>query len=72
VKDLTATSKRAQREECGAYEIQYWVPVEWKEGMWVSWWPGIKRFKGRTVALSYDLASIQHLIEDYGLNEETL
>ena len=72
VEDITSTAKRAKLQECKAYKIYYWVPIEWKEGMWAPWWPGIKRFKGWTTALSYDLASIQHLIDDYEINEEAL
>jgi len=46
--------------------------MEWQEGFWVSWWPGIKRVKGWTVAKAEDLASIQHLVDKYDLNTETL
>ena len=48
------------------------MPVEWQEGMWISWWPGIRRFKSHTFKKAYDLASIQHLIDEYGINEEQL
>ena len=62
----------SENREGNAYKIHYWVPIEWKEGMWITWWPGIKRFRGWTTALSYELASIQHLVDNYGLNEEKL
>jgi len=55
-----------------AYKIDYWIPMEWQEGFWVSWWPGIKRVKGDTCAKAEDLASIQHLVDKYDLNTETL
>ena len=55
-----------------AYMIDYWIPMEWQEGFWVSWWPGIKRVKGDTCAKAEDLASIQHLVDKYDLNTETL
>ena len=52
--------------------IDYWIPMEWQEGFWVGWWPGIKRVKGWTAQRAEDLASIQHLINEYGINEEKL
>jgi len=55
-----------------AYKIDYWIPMEWQEGFWVAWWPGIKRIKGETVAKAEDIASIQHLVDEYDLNTETL
>jgi len=55
-----------------AYMIDYWIPMEWQEGFWVTWWPGIKRVKGWTTARAEDLASIQHLVDTYGINEENL
>jgi len=55
-----------------AYMIDYWIPMEWQEGFWVAWWPGIKRVKGWTTARAEDLASIQHLVDTYGINEENL
>ena len=39
---------------------------------WAPWWPGIKRWKSHTAKLAYEIGSIQHLIDDYGLNEESL
>ena len=55
-----------------AYLIDYWIPMEWKEGFWVAWWHGIKRVKGWTSAKAEDLASIQHLIDEYDIDEENL
>jgi hypothetical protein len=55
-----------------AYTIDYWIPMEWQEGFWVPWWPGIKRVKGWTTANAEDLASIQHLVDEYGINEAKL
>ena len=72
VKDLTSTSKRAKEYECKCYSIHYWTPIEWQEGMWASWWSGHKRFVGWTTALSYEIGSIQHLIDEYELNKERL
>ena len=72
VKDLTSTARMAQKQECKAYRIHYWVPIKWQEGMWASWWSGNKRFVGWTTALSYEIGSIQHLIDEYDLNEERL
>ena len=72
VKDITSSAKRAQQQGCKAYKIHYWVPIEWKEGMWVPWWSGIRRFKGWTTALSYDLSSIQHLVDEYDLDVNNL
>jgi hypothetical protein len=65
-------SPRCEAEGVKGYQIQYYVPVEWQEGMWISWWPGIRRFKSHTFKKAYDLASIQHLIDEYGINEEQL
>lgn len=65
-------SPRCKAEGVKGYRIQYYVPIEWQEGMWISWWPGIRRFKAHTFKKAYDLASIQHLIDDYGINEEKL
>ena len=72
VKNLTSASKRAKDYECGCYAIHYWVGMEWQEDFWVPWWSGIKRWKSRTTKLSFEIGSIQHLIDNYGLNEETL
>ena len=72
VEDLTSTARIAQKQECKAYRIHYWTPIEWQEGMWTSWWYGHKRFVGWTTALSYEIGSIQHLVDEYGLNEESL
>jgi hypothetical protein len=72
VKDITSTAKMAQEQECKAYKINYWTPIEWKEDMWMPWWSGHKRFIGWTCKLSYEIGSIQHLIDEYGLNEESL
>ena len=67
-----ASSAVCERQGVKCYMIKYFVPIEWKEGMWISWWPGIKRFGSTTFKRAYDLASIQHLIDDYGINEERL
>ena len=67
-----AKSPRCEAEGVKGYSIQYFVPIEWKEGMWIGWWPGIRRFKAHTFKRAYDLASIQHLIDEYGINEEQL
>ena len=72
VKDITSTAKIAQEQECKAYRIHYWTPIKWQEGKWESWWSGHKRFVGWTTALSYEIGSIQHLVDEYGLNEENL
>jgi len=72
VEDLTSTARIAHKQECKAYRIHYWTPIEWQEGMWASWWSGHKRFVGWTTALSYEIGSIQHLIDEYKLNEESL
>ena len=66
------SSRRGEEQGYKAYNIQYWVPIEWKEGMWIAWWPGIKRFGSTTVKASYDLASIQHLMDDYDISGESL
>ena len=63
---------RPDRRLGHAYKIDYWIPMEWQEGFWVSWWPGIKRIKGNTYAKAEDLASIQHLVDKYDLNTEIL
>ena len=63
---------RPERRLGHAYKIDYWIPMEWQEGFWVPWWPGIKRVKGWTTAKAEDLASIQHLVDEYGINEEKL
>ena len=67
-KDLGTNEKRLGH----AYNIDYWIPMEWQEGFWVAWWPGIKRVKGWTAQRAENLASIQHLIDEYGINEEKL
>ena len=67
-KDLGTNERRLGH----AYMIDYWIPMEWQEGFWVAWWPGIKRVKGWTTARAEDLASIQHLVDTYGINEENL
>ena len=54
------------------YEITYWVPIVWKEGMWKAWWPGVKRFPGTRIKRAYEIASIQHLIDKYEINYEVL
>jgi len=40
--------------------------------MWMPWWPGIKRSPSWTVKPAYELATIQHLIDDYNINYESL
>jgi len=72
IEDITSSAKRAQTQECKCYKIHYWTPIEWKDDFWAPWWPGYKRWKSWTCKLSYEIGSIQHLIDDYGLNEETL
>jgi hypothetical protein len=67
-----ADSKRGREGGYKVYFIDYWVPVEWKEGMWMPWWPGIKRCRSWTVKPAYELATIQHLIDDYNINYESL
>ena len=67
-KDLGTNEKRLGH----AYSIDYWIPMEWQEGFWVPWWPGIKRVLGWTTAKAEDLASIQHLVDEYGISEEKL
>ena len=71
-KDITDSSVRAKREECKCYMIDYWCYIEWQDDFWVSWWPGLKGFKSWTTKLSYDLASIQHLMDKYDLKKENL
>ena len=66
------SSKRGKEGEYKVYHIDYWIPMEWKEGMWVAWWPGIRRVKSWTVKPAYMIASIQHLVEDYNINTEDL
>ena len=66
------SSKRGKEGEYKVYHIDYWIPMEWKEGMWVAWWPGIRRVKSWTVKPAYMIASIQHLVEDYNINTEAL
>ncbi len=65
-------SPSCEAEGVKSYKILYFVPVEWKEGMWISWWPGIRRFKAYAHKRAYDLASIQHLIDEYEINKEQL
>ena len=65
-------SPRLEAEGIKGYRIEYYVPIEWKEGMWISWWPGIRRFKSYTFKRAYDLASIQHLIDMYEIDGEKL
>ena len=67
-KDLGTNERRLGH----AYMIDYWIPMEWQEGFWVPWWAGIKRVKGWTCSKAEDLASIQHLIDEYGIDEEKL
>jgi len=67
-KDLGTNERRLGH----AYMIDYWIPMEWQEGFWVAWWPGIKRVKGWTAQRAEELASIQHLVDTYGINEENL
>ena len=52
--------------------IAYWIPMEWQEGCWVPWWPGIKRVKGWTCSKAEDLATIHPLIDEYNRDEENL
>ena len=40
--------------------------------MWVAWWPGVKRFPGTRIKRAYEIASIQHLIDEYDINYEVL
>ena len=72
VKDLTSTSEKAKEYKCKCYSIHYWTPIVWQEDFWAPWWSGAKRWKGHTAKLSYEIGSIQHLIDEYGLNEESL
>ena len=72
VRDLTPSAKAAKENECKCYAIHYWTGIVWQEDFWAPWWPGIKRWKSHIGKLSYEIGSIQHLIDDYGLNEETL
>jgi hypothetical protein len=72
VKDITESSKRAKIEECNVYTIHYWTYLEWQEGFWISWWPGLKGFRSHTAKLAYDMASIQHLMDEYGIKKERL
>ena len=65
-------SKRALEEGYKAYKIKYWIPLEWKEGMWLAWWPGVRRFSGWTIKPAYNIGSIQHLVDEYDLNTEAL
>jgi hypothetical protein len=65
-------SRRGNEGGYKVYSVKYWVPIEWKEGMWVSWWPGIKRFGATTIKRSYDMASIQHLMDNYDISGELL
>ncbi len=67
-----STSKKGKQEGYKVYGIDYWVPIEWQEDFWVSWWPGVKRFKSRTIKPSYAIASIQHLVDQYDINTEAL
>ena len=67
-KDLGTNERRLGH----AYMIDYWIPMEWQEGFWVPWWPGIKRVKGWTCSKAEDLATIQHLIDEYNIDEENL
>ena len=67
-KDLGTNERRLGH----AYMIAYWIPMEWQEGFWVPWWPGIKRVKGWTCSKAEDLATIQHLIDEYNIDEENL
>ena len=67
-KDLGTNERRLGH----AYMIDYWIPLEWQEGFWVPWWPGIKRVKGWTCSKAEDLATIQHLIDEYNIDEENL
>ena len=65
-------SKRGEEGGYKVYKIDYWIPMQWQEGFWVAWWPGIKRVKGWTVKPAYEIASIQHLVDEYTLNTEAL
>lgn len=65
-------SKRGEEGGYKVYQIDYWIPMQWQEGFWVAWWPGIKRVKGWTVKPAYEIGSIQHLVDKYDLNTETL
>jgi hypothetical protein len=65
-------SKRGREGDYKVYEIKYWVPLEWQEGFWVAWWPGIRRIGSRTVKPAYSIGSIQHLVDEYDLNTEAL
>jgi len=65
-------SKRGKEGGYKVYMIDYWVPVEWKEGMWIGWWPGIKRCPSWTVKPAYEIASIQHLLDKYEIDYEVL
>jgi len=67
-----ASSRRGRAGGYKCYKIKYWVPIEWKEGMWVAWWPGIKRFASSTIKPSYMIGSIQHLVDEYELNTQAL
>ena len=67
-KDLGTNERRLGH----AYMIDYWIPMEWQEGFWVPWWPGIKRVKGWTCSKAEDLATKQHLIDEYNIDEENL
>ena len=53
------------------WRVDVWTVV-WKEGMWVAWWPGVKRFPGTRIKRAYEIASIQHLIDEYDINYEVL
>jgi len=68
IEDLGTHPKRLGN----AYKIHYWIPMEWQEGFWVPWWPGIKKVLGWTAARAEDLASIQHLVDEYDISEEKL
>jgi hypothetical protein len=72
VKDLTSTSEASKENECNCYAIHYWTGIVWQDDFWAPWWPGVKRWKSHTAKLAYEIGSIQHLIDDYGLNEESL
>ena len=66
------TSRKGDKEGYKVYSIKYWVPIEWRDDFWLPWWPGIKRFGSTTVKASYDLASIQHLMDKYDIDGESL
>ena len=70
--DITAKSKRAKVEECNIYTIHYWCYLEWRDDFWIPWWPGLRGFRSWTTKLAYDLASIQHLMDAYGIKKENL